>query len=435
VSNKLILAIVSSSATFVVLSFLILKLRSRVRVVRALTFPLIVGALAIAVRVVTLFDVIPEMKSNLPWVVAFLISVAFIRIVGLYFFDVYLHSHRGVRLPPLLPNVALGACYLVVALIVLKATGILSDLGPIFATSAITSLVLGLALQPILGNFFSGLVISLEKPFRINDWIHFEDTEARVVDITWRTTHLRTRDNDNLVVPNSQIAGQQILNYFYPHPLHLERIQVGVHYSTPPYRVKQALLDAADRTEGVLEKPSPEVYLLEFGDSSINYELRIWIEDIAHRPRIGSHCRSEIWEEFRRRHITIPYPIRTLEIEPKANSLTLERPSERTRGEGEPAEARLYVARGQDRGEARTLLGGTLTVGRSGSSDLVLSEPICSKEHLRIEWRESDSRYVAKDLGSSNGTHINGVAIDEKPLNDFDRIEIGDSVIVFEQEK
>ena len=88
-----------------------------------------------------------------------------------------------------------------------------------------------------------------------------------------------------------------------------------MHYRTPPYRVKQALLDAADRTEGVLEKPSPEVYLLDFGDSAILYELRIWIEDIAHRPRIGSHCRSEIWEEFRRQGITIPYPIRTLEFE------------------------------------------------------------------------------------------------------------------------
>jgi len=432
VTLQLILAIAAAIGTFVTLSILIAKLRGRIRLVRSLTFPLVVGALVVALQVFRFLFAVPEIDRYLPWVVAFLISVAFIRIASLYFFDVYLHT-RGVRLPPLLPNVVLGTAYLLTALVALKATGILSDLGPIFATSAITSLVLGLALQPILGNFFSGLVISLEKPFRINDWIQFGDTEARVVDITWRTTHLRTRDNDNIVVPNSTIAGHEIINYFYPHPLHLERIVVGVHYRTPPYRVKQALLDAADRTEGALEKPSPEVYLVEFADSAILYELRIWIEDIAHKPRIGSHCRSEIWEEFRRCGITIPFPIRTLEFEPSANEITLQRQRAR-RDQSGPDPARLYVARGQDRGESKALDGGTTTIGRSGSSDLVLNEQTCSKEHVQIAWDEEHGGYVARDLGSSHGTRVNGVVVEERRLRDFDRIEIGDSVVVFEYE-
>ena len=129
------------------------------------------------------------------------------------------------------------------------------NIGPLLASGAVTSLVLGLALQPILGNFFSGLVISLERPFRIDDWIEYQGIEAKVVGITWRTTRLRTRDNDDLVVSNARIAQEDVKNFYYPHPLHMERIYVGVHYRTPPYRVKQALLRAAARVDKVLDKP------------------------------------------------------------------------------------------------------------------------------------------------------------------------------------
>src|SRR5262249_21345195 len=132
------------------------------------------------------------------------------------------------------------------------------DVGPLLATSAVTSLVLGLALQPILANFFAGLVISVERPFRINDWIQVGDQEGRVVAITWRTTHLRTRDNDNIVIPNAKLADERVHNFYYPHPLHLLRVRVPVHYRHPPYRVRRVLADAAQGVPGVLDKPSAE---------------------------------------------------------------------------------------------------------------------------------------------------------------------------------
>ena len=118
-------------------------------------------------------------------------------------------------------------------------------------------------------------------PFRINDWILVGDQEGRVTSITWRTTHLRTRDNDNLIFPNAKIAGETVLNYLYPHALHMERIYVGVHYRTPPYRVRAALVSAGGRVDGVLDKPHPQVYTFEFDDSAITYELRVWINDMA----------------------------------------------------------------------------------------------------------------------------------------------------------
>ena len=191
------------------------------------------------------------------------------------------------------------------------------SIAPLVATSAVTSLVLGLALQPILGNFFAGLVIAVERPFRINDWIKVNGIDGRVVDITWRTTHLRTRDNDNLVIPNGKLADERVLNFYYPHPMHLERVHVGADYRVPPYRVRRALLEAVTGVAGALDKPSPDVYVLSFDESAIRYELRVWIEDMAQSTRIASDLRARVWEELKKAGIRIPFPVRTLEIAPR----------------------------------------------------------------------------------------------------------------------
>src|SRR4029077_6939448 len=146
--------------------------------------------------------------------------------------------------------------------------------------------------QPILGNFFAGIVITLEKPFRLNDWVKVGEHEGRAVAINWRTTHLRTPDNDNVVLPNGRIADDRILNYYYPHPMHLERVRVGISYKTPPYRARRALLGCPVGVAGTLDKPTPEVYVLAFEDSAVLYELRVWIEDVAQSPRIASELRA-----------------------------------------------------------------------------------------------------------------------------------------------
>ena len=306
--------------TVAILVAVVAFITRRSYLVKRLNLTLYVGALAAGLGVFA-FIALPllsagrraDLESSLSWVVMMLGALAVLQIAGLYFFDVYLHSQRGVRLPPLLPMVAKGLAYVVALLVTFQIAFPDRDVTTLLAASAITSLVLGLALQPILGNFFSGIVISLEKPFRINDWIELEGNDGLVTNITWRTTHLRTRENDSLVIPNSAIAGQQITNYHYPHPLHMERIYVGVHYRTPPYRVQEALQQAA-KTEGVLDKPTPEVHLKSFDDSAITYELRIWFEDHATKPRIVSDVKKEIWENFRNRGIVIPFPIRTLEF-------------------------------------------------------------------------------------------------------------------------
>jgi small-conductance mechanosensitive channel len=420
------LALLASLGAFALLVALVAWLQRRSFLVRQLAFPLYVGAAAAALEVYALLGPPDAGVSDgaRAWILLFLGAVTVLRLLGLYFFDIHLRARTGFQLPPLLPAVTMFLVYLIAAFVTLRVIFPKLELGGLIATSAVTSLVLGLALQPILSNFFAGLVISIERPFRINDWIKVGDFEGRVAAITWRTTHLRTRENDNLVIPNSKLADERVVNFYYPHPMHLERIKVGASYDVPPYRVRRALLESIAGVPGVLDKPTPEVFLPRFDESSVGYELRVWMDDVANAPRIASEVRGRIWEVFRKEGITMPYPIRTVEIS--------RRPRHREPDTDGPSPARLFVTEGIERGLSVSLdlTGEPVTVGRSRTCTLVLTEPNASKEHLRIAWE--DGSWVATDLGSSFGTKVNGRPATRAELSAFDRIAIGDTVIIFE---
>ncbi|HYH44856.1 MAG TPA: mechanosensitive ion channel domain-containing protein [Thermoanaerobaculia bacterium] len=420
------LALFAGLGTFALLAVVLLALGQRFFLVRQLAFPFGVAALAAALHAAGQFD-IPQRAEVLAardWALLFLGLAFVLRLLSLYFVDVYLRG-RGVRLPPLLPAAGMFVIYTLTALISLRLTFPGFDVRPLLATSAVTSLVLGLALQPILGNFFAGLVISLEKPFRLNDWIKLGDQEGRVVAITWRTTHLRTRENDYIVIPNSKISDERILNYYYPHPMHLERVRVGASYKDPPYRVRRALLACAAGVPGVLDNPAPDVQMNAFQDSEVLYELRVWTEDVVQAPRIASDLRARIWEEFQRAGITIPFPMRTLEIAPR-------RRASKDQGD-QPPRARLYVAEGNERGQTLELdPAAGATLGRSRTCTLPLGDSQASKEHLRIEW--TPEGYLLTDLGSSFGTRLNGQPVTTAHLRPLDRIAVGDTVLVFESD-
>ncbi|HEV7669645.1 MAG TPA: mechanosensitive ion channel domain-containing protein [Thermoanaerobaculia bacterium] len=424
-----LLALFGGVAAFALLVVGIAAVSRKMFLARQVAFPLIVGAGAAAFQ--TYLWIVPTPSpaavSLRNWLLAFLLIAVVLRLVGLYLFDVHLPARRGLRLPTMLPTVTMLVVYVIAALFTLRLTFPKLDIAPLLATSAVTSLVLGLALQPILGNFFAGLVISAERPYRINDWIKVGEDEGRVVAINWRTTHLRTRNNDDIVLPNGRMADERILNYYYPHTMHMMRTVIGAHYDTPPYRVRRTLLESAHATRGVLENPAPEVYLLDFADSAILYEVRIFVDDVAQGPRIQSDLRYRIWEDMRREGIEIPYPMRTIHLAPRA------RKADAASEPPGPPPARLFVADGADRGKSISLGGVPATVGRSRSCSLSLAEVNASKEHLRIEW--TDDGYRLTDLGSSYGTRVNGTAATSALLRPFDRIAIGETVLVFEVDR
>ena len=158
------------------------------------------------------------------------------------------------------------------------------------------------------------------------------------------------------------------------------------------------------------------------------YELRVWTEDIANLPRIRSQTHREIWEEFRRREITIPYPVRTLELEPRARTVEVvsaEKPTVAA------VTANLWVSEGPDRGKAIVLLDGKpVLIGRSAHCDLALSQQQVSKEHFKVE--RVDGGFMIEDLQSTIGTMVNGERIERRALHDLDRIAIGETVLIFE---
>lgn len=424
------LALLGSVGLLSLLIVVITALQRRFFWVRQLAFPLYVAAAVATLEVFSLLQPGYQpagVSRALNWAWLFLGLIIVFRLAAIYLFDIHLTARKGLQVPPLLPAVAMALIYMVTAFVTLRFTFPKLDVAPLIATSAVTSLVLGLALQPILGNFFAGLVISVEKPFRLNDWVKVGEQEGRVVAITWRTTHLRTRENDNIVIPNSKLADERVLNYYYPHPVHLERIKVPAHYDEPPYRVRRALLECAAGVQGVLETPPPEVYVLSFDASSILYELRIWVEDMAAAPRISSDVRAQVWEEFRREGIAIPYPIQTVEIARRP------RPRKDEGTADGPPPARLFVAEGPERGLSLALDDGRpATVGRSRTCSLALSEPEAGKEHLRLAWE--DGAWVMTDLGSRHGTQINGKPAERATLRPFDRIGIGNTVMIFESD-
>jgi small-conductance mechanosensitive channel len=426
------LNLLGSAVGLALLIVMIAALQRRFFWVRQLAFPLYVAAGVATLEIVTLLQPgyrMAAVAQTLDWAWLFLGLITILRLLGLYLFDVHLTAKRGMRLPPLLPAVTMTVVYLVTAIVTLRMSFPKLDVTALVATSAVTSLVLGLALQPILANFFAGLVISIEKPFRINDWIKVGEQEGRVMAITWRTTHLRTRDNDNLVIPNAKLADERILNFYYPHPLHLEHVRVAVHYDEPPYRVRQVLLECAAGVSGVLDKPGPDVYVAAFEASAVIHDLRVWIEDMALATRIASELRARIWEELRRHGIVMPYPIQTVE-------LVRHPPRSRGAAPGETPrtpQARLYVAEGPERGRSLQLASGEpATVGRSRTCSLALSDPNASKEHLRIAWEEG--AWFLTDLGSSKGTRVNGKPAERAALRPFDRIAVGDTVMIFESD-
>lgn len=231
-----------------------------------------------------------------------------------YYWEQFFLKRYQIEAPPFMRQVVnlillAGAVLLLMySLYDLRVPGLL-------AGSGIVAVVLGLAVQETLGNVIAGYSLHTGKPFRPGDWILLGDHHAEVMELNWRSARLRTTDHVYLDVPNSQLARQTVINFSYPTPVHAVRLQVGVDYKAPPNRVKDVLRHAATQAEGVLSHPPTKVFVHQFGDSAITYEVKFWISDHGALSDIQDSIRTNIWYELERAHIQIPYPIRTVQLE------------------------------------------------------------------------------------------------------------------------
>jgi small-conductance mechanosensitive channel len=201
-----------------------------------------------------------------------------------------------------------------VALLGTKAAFPDVDIGAIMTTSAILSVVVGLALQESLSNVFAGIMLTIDRPFKQGDWVEVDGKEGKVLDANWRSTRILTRDDDIIYVPNSTMAKGNIVNLTDPTPEHLCKKRIGLDYSVPPNKVRNVLVDVMAHVEGVIATPPPDVYIIEFDDSAIDYELRYWIIDYDRRARIDAEIMRAVWYRLKREGITIPYPIQEVHL-------------------------------------------------------------------------------------------------------------------------
>jgi small-conductance mechanosensitive channel/CRP-like cAMP-binding protein len=214
---------------------------------------------------------------------------------------------RVDRLPDRFPTIVQDA--IVIGLFAVGATVILQE--KIFATTAVGAVVIGFALQDTLGNLFAGIAIQIEKPFRVGHWVRIADIDGQVREVTWRAMKVRTKSGNFVVVPNSKLADDIIINYSEPLLDTRVEVVVGVSYDHAPNVVKRVITDAlADDLPLQAVRP-PEVLVDDFADFSIVYRVWVWVRDFETDDFVKERIRSRLFYAFRRNGIVIPFPIAT----------------------------------------------------------------------------------------------------------------------------
>ena len=227
----------------------------------------------------------------------------------------WLTRHRKIHFPIILRQLGGVLVVLVTGASVLK-WGYRLELTGLLATSGIAAVILGFAMQDLLANVIAGFSIHMTRAYRVGDWLLLGEKgdRAEVTEINWRSTRFVNNDQVSYEIPNSEIVKHSIINLNYPTPEHGIRLRVGLDYDVPPALAKQALLTAAKSVQGIIESPSPTVFLCDFGDHSVIYELRVWMRHASLYNVACDGIRTALWYELKRRDIRIPFPIRSLEV-------------------------------------------------------------------------------------------------------------------------
>jgi potassium efflux system protein len=179
------------------------------------------------------------------------------------------------------------------------------------------SVGIGFGLQNVVNNFVSGLILLFERPIRTGDWVQVGSTEGYVRKISIRSTIIETFDKANVIVPNSELISAQVTNWILRDSVGRLSIPIGVAYGSDTGLVERILLEVANAHPDVI-KNNPEysarVVFMDFGESSLDFQLRAYVPDVDRRLRISSDLRFAIDRAFRANGIEIPFPQRDLHI-------------------------------------------------------------------------------------------------------------------------
>jgi small-conductance mechanosensitive channel len=267
---------------------------------------LTLGSILIVVVLLTLLITLSAKLKN--WLVSLLVA------------------QRGVEIGT---GQAIGSIirYTIIAIgfvIILQSNGV--DLSSLTVLAGALGIGVGFGLQNIVGNIVSGFIILFERPIKVGDRIEIGTITGDVLKISLRATVVRTNDNIDIIVPNSEFISSKVINWSYVDRDVRFGIPVGVSYDADPLAVIRILSDVAAEHPGVLKMPEPEVIFEEFGDSSLNFVLRVWTHDYIARPlSLRSELNLSINRKFKEAEIEIPYPQRVVHI--KSGTIELKPPA------------------------------------------------------------------------------------------------------------
>ncbi|MGE0845461.1 MAG: mechanosensitive ion channel family protein, partial [Flavobacteriaceae bacterium] len=189
------------------------------------------------------------------------------------------------------------------------------DLTGIAVLSGAIGVGIGFGLQKVVSNLVSGFILLLDKSIKPGDVIEIGDTFGWIGSLGARYVSVVTRDGKEYLIPNEDLITQQVINWSFSNAQVRIEVRFGVSYEADPHKVRELCVEAVRELKRVLPKPDPVCHVYEFGDSSVNYLLRFWIED----PALGvSNIRGQVllalWDAFKREGIEIPYPKRDVHI-------------------------------------------------------------------------------------------------------------------------
>lgn len=215
---------------------------------------------------------------------------------------------------PLLNNLLRIVMALVGVYLILIAWGV--NVTGLVASAGIVGLALSFAAQDTLGNLFAGVAILIDQPYRIDDYIVLDSGErGKVTHIGLRSTRLLTRDDEEISIPNGIMGRAKIVNESGgPHVKYRLRVPIGVAYGSDIDQVMACLLKISAEHPNVCRDPEPRIRLRTFGQSSIDFELLVWIAEPALRGLVLHEMNCEIYRSFAREGITIPFPQRDVYI-------------------------------------------------------------------------------------------------------------------------
>ncbi len=257
--------------------------------------------------------------TNLPYRLAasiFFFALVFVgtEIALLLIFQTLFRRLLQVKVSAIFKDLFRMVVYVLALVSIVRTVFGIEDIGTLVAVSSAASIIVGLALQDTLGSIFAGLFLQVDAPISLGDWVLLEGEEGQVVELTWFSTKIITRENQLVSIPNRRVAHAVIKNFSRPTaPLMIHK-RIGISYDAPPCQVKDVLIAHMGQVAGVLKDPEPNVFLVEFADSAVTYELRFWIDDLRRWSAISDAVMTGAWYHLRRAEMTIPFPIRTVHL-------------------------------------------------------------------------------------------------------------------------